>query len=252
MPTLLVLAWATASALGAIPSYLLPAPARVAESAWELFFGSRTGTLPGVVPYSGAGWAHLGASLVRCLIAVTLATVVGVGVGMALGLSRRLAALLDPVLNGLRAVPLYAWLPLMLVWFGIGESAARGLIFLGALWPILVATADAVGRVPREYLETARMLGTPRHRLWRRVYLPATLPEIVTGLRLGLTWAWMSVTVAELSGATTGIGAMMNAARETSRTDQIVVGMVVFAVVGFAADLVLRAATRPLTRWSRT
>jgi len=84
------------------------------------------------------------------------------------------------------------------------------------------------------------------------VYLPASLPEIVTGLRLGLTWAWMSVTVAELTGATSGLGAMMNAARETSRTDQILVGMFTFAVVGFAADALLRTVTAPLTRWSRT
>lgn len=252
VPALVLIAWWIASESGWIDPHLLPAPGRVVAAARDAFFGSQQLTLPGVVPYQGAGWLHLGASLRRCLVAFVLAAIIGIAVGFAVGVSRRVASLLDPTLNGLRSVPLYAWLPIMLVWFGIGETAARALIFLGALWPILLATAGAVGRVPRQYLETARMLGTPRRRLWRRVYLPASLPEIVTGLRLGLTWAWMSVTVAELTGATSGLGAMMNAARETSRTDQILVGMFTFAVVGFAADALLRTVTAPLTRWSRT
>ena len=204
------------------------------------------------MPYTGAGWYHLSASLARCAVAWAAAVAAGITLGLALGLSRLVSDLLDPLLNALRAVPLYAWLPLTLVWFGFGEGAARSLIFIGAFWPVLVATSASVGRVPRAHLETARMLGTPPHRLWRRVHLPASLPEIVTGLRLSLTLAWTCVIVGEVTGTSRGVGAMMNAARETSSTDQIVVGILVFAVIGFTADRLLRLAARRTLRWSQT
>lgn len=249
-PALLVALWWLSSATGWANPALLPSPGRVATAGWSFFFGDNAATLPGVVRFDGAGWSHLSASLTRWLSAFAAAAIVGFVVGLALGRSARVAALLDPLVNALRAVPLYAWLPIMLVWFGIGENAARALIFLGALWPVLIATADGVARVSRAHVETARMLGTRRRDLWRRVHLPAALPEIVTGLRLSLTLSWMTVIVAELTGTSTGVGAMMNAARETANIAQIVVGMVVFASIGLLADVVLRRSSRRFTRWA--
>ena len=250
VPALLLAGWATVSATGFISASLLPGPWQVALSARDFFFGEQRATLAGVVAFDGAGWGHLGASLLRCAVSYGLAVLVGIGVGVALGLSRWVADLLESLVNALRAVPLYAWLLLTLVWVGIGEDSARILIFIGALWPVLIATADAVGRVPRGHVETARMLGTRRHRIWLRVHLPSALPEIVTGLRLGLTLAWMCVIVGELTGTATGVGAMMNAAREIGRIDEILVGVLLFAVIGLLADTALRAAARPWTRWS--
>jgi len=252
VPAVLFALWAGLSGTGVVGGTLLPPPWEVLQSAVEFFTGEQLLTLPGVVPFAGAGPEHVAASLWRCLVSYAAAVAVGLSVGLALGLSRLFADLLDPVLNGLRAVPLYAWLPISLIWFGLGEGAARALIFIGALWPVLIATADGVGRVPSAHIEAARMLGVPRRRMWRRVYLPSALPEIVTGLRLSLTLAWMCVIVGELTGTATGVGAMMNAARESGRIDQIIVGMLVFAVVGFVADLVLRLVTRPWIRWSVT
>jgi len=252
VPLLLLAVWTTLSYTGLVAGRLLPAPWTVAVAAGDFFFGERRTTLAGVVAFDGAGFGHVGGSVARCLVSFGLAVVVGVAVGLALGLSRWASDLFDPVLNALRSVPLYAWLPISLIWFGIGEGAARALIFIGALWPVLIATADSVARVPRAHIETARMLGTPRHELWRRVYVPSALPEIVTGLRLSLTLAWMCVIVGELTGTSTGVGAMMNAARETGRIDEIVVGMFVFAVVGYAGDLVLRMLTRRWIRWADT
>jgi sulfonate transport system permease protein len=123
-------------------------------------------------------------------------------------------------------------------------------VFIGAVAPIVIATADSTARVPRQLVDTARMLGTSRRDLARRVYVPAALPGIVTGLRLGLTLGWMSVIVGELTGATRGLGAMMFAAREVGRLDQIIVGMVAFAVIGLAGDLLLRSVARPFVRWA--
>jgi len=251
VPALLLGAWYVVSSQEIVSTRLIPGPGTVATALVAFFSGDRTDTLAGVVPFTGAGVEHLTASLARCGISWLLAVAVGVTVGLALGLSRVVRELLEPLLNALRAVPLFAWLPLALVWFGLGEGAARAIIFVGALWPVLVAVADASARVPRGHVETARMLGTPRRWLWRRVYLPAALPEVVTGLRLSLTLAWTVVIVGELSGTDRGVGAMMSAARETGRTEQVVVGIVVFAVVGLLADTLLRRSTARWVRWAR-
>jgi NitT/TauT family transport system permease protein len=186
----------------------------------------------------------------RWLSAFALAVGVGVPLGLALGLSRRAADLLDPLVQGLRSIPITAWLPIALIWFGLGEGAARYLVFIGAVFPIVIATADSAGRVPHHLVDAASMLGTPARALARRVYLPAALPGIVTGLRLGLTLGWMSVIVGELTGSTSGVGAMMFAAREVGRLDQIIVGMATFAVIGLMGDVALRAASRRFVAWS--
>ncbi len=252
VPLLLLALWQAVAAVELLPTRLLPGPHTVGAALVDFFTGNRRQALAGVVPFSGAGWEHLLASASRCALSWLLAVAVGTGVGLLLGLSRLFRDLLDPLLNALRAVPLFAWLPLALVWFGIGEGAARALIFIGALWPVLIAVTEATGRVPRAHLETARMLGVLPHRLSWQVYLPSALPEVVTGLRLSLTLAWTCVVVGELTGTDRGVGAMMNAAREVGRTEQVLTGIVVFAAVGLAADLVLRRLTRPWTRWAAT
>ena len=251
-PLVLLGLWQLISARELISTRLLPAPGTVAEAFGQFFFGDGTFALAGVVPFTGAGFDHLQASLGRCLVSWSLAVVVGTTVGLLLGLSSVARDLLDPLLNALRAVPLFAWLPLALVWFGIGEGAARALIFVGALWPVVVSVGDSTARVPRVHVETARMLGTPARALWRKVYLPSALPEVVTGLRLSLTLAWTCVIVGELTGTDRGVGAMMNAARETGRTEQVVVGIVVFAAVGLAFDLTLRRVARRWVAWAAT
>ncbi len=252
LPLLLLAVWQVLAALELRSRTLLPSPLDVLEAAHAFFLAAPRDRLTGVIPFTGAGWQHLGASLERTGTSWSLAVVVGLLLGLGVGLSRWFADLTDPLLNALRAVPLFAWLPLVIVQFGLGESPARVLVFVGALWPVLIATADAVSRIPRQHVETARMLGTPRARMWQRIYLPSALPEIVTGLRLSLTLAWTTVIVGELAGITWGVGAMMNAARERGSTDQIVVGILVFALVGYTADRLLRLASRRWVRWADT
>ena len=249
VPLLLLLGWQLSWELELRPRSILPSPHQVLTAADAFFFGTNNVTLSGIVPFKGAAWLHISASVERCLSTWVLAVGVGLVLGLGLGLSRWVADLLEPVTNALRAVPLFAWLPLAAVQFGIGERPARILIFIGALWPVVVATTDSVARVPRIHVETARMLGTPRSRLWRRVYLPSALPEIVTGLRLSLTLAWTCVIVGELLGVSRGIGAMMIAAREAGATEQIIVGVLLFATIGYAGDRLLRLMARPLVRW---
>jgi NitT/TauT family transport system permease protein len=251
VPVALVALWALAGAAGWISPRLLPPPSAVAEAGWEFLAGDGGATLPGVVPFEGAGGRHIAASVSRWLSAFALAVGVGVPLGLALGLSRLAADLLDPLVQGLRSIPITAWLPIALVWFGLGEGAARYLVFIGAVFPIVIATADSAARVPRPLVDAALMLGTPAQALARRVYVPAALPGIVTGLRLGLTLGWMSVIVGELAGQQSGVGAMMWAARNGSgRLDHIIVGMATFAVIGLLGDLALRTASRRFVAWS--
>lgn len=252
VPLLVLVCWQLAWQWELKPRTIIPSPHEVLTAADAFFFGERAAGLSGVVYFKGAGWSHLATSLGRCGQAWVVAVVVGVVLGLGLGLSRWVADLLDPFTNALRAVPLFAWLPLAAVWFGVNPTSGKILIFIGALWPVLVATTDSVARVPAAQIEAARMLGTPRSRLWRRVYLPSALPEIVTGLRLSLTLAWTCVIIGELGGTTDGVGAMMNAAREAGRTEQIIVGILVFAVIGFAADRLLRLLSRRFVSWSDT
>lgn len=249
-PAALLALWALAGSAGWISPRLLPTPAAVAEAGWAFLAGDGGPSLPGVVPFEGAAVQHISASVSRWLTAFALAVAVGMPLGLALGLSRLGAEVFDPLVQALRSIPITAWLPIALVWFGLGEGATRYLVFIGAVFPIVIATADSAAQVPRTLVHTAQMLGTPRWKLAWRVYVPAALPGIVTGLRLGLTLGWMSVIVGELTGAATGVGAMMFAAREVGRLDQIIVGMATFAVVGLVADRLLRRVARPFVSWN--
>ena len=250
LPAVLVALWSVLSATGVLSERLLPAPVDVLKSGRDFFVAPKRAPVPGVIPFRGAALEHIQASVGRWALGYAIALCVGLPLGLALGLSRWTSATVDPLFQALRSVPITAWLPISLVWFGLGNGAARFLIFIGAVSPIVVATADSAARVPRQLVDTARMLGTRQRDLARRVYIPSALPGIVTGLRLGLTLGWTTVIVAELTGSSRGLGAMMFSAREVSRLDQIIVGMAAFAVIGLTGDLLLRAVTRPLTKWA--
>lgn len=250
LPAVLITMWSLLTATGVISERLLPAPADVLQSGRDFVSGSKRSAVPGVVPFRGAALEHIRASLGRWAVGYGIALCVGLPLGLGLGLSRWVSATVDPLFQGLRSVPITAWLPISLVWFGLGNGASRFMIFVGAVAPIVVATADSTARVPGQLVDTARMLGTRQRDLARRVYVPAALPGIITGLRLGLTLGWTTVIVAELTGSSRGLGAMMFSAREVSRLDQIIVGMVAFAVIGLTGDVLLRAIARPFTRWA--
>jgi len=250
LPAVLLTAWSILSATGALSENALPPPGDLLRSAREFVFAPSRPPVPGVIRFKGAAAEHVEASIGLWVVGYALAVCVGLPLGLGLGLSRWMAAAVDPLYQSIRSVPITAWLPIALVWFGLGQGAGRFLVFIGAVSPIVVATADSTARVPRQLVDTARMLGTRQRDLARRVYLPSALPGIVTGLRLGLTLGWTTVIVAELTGVSRGLGAMMLAAREGPGLEQIIVGMATFAVVGLAGDSLLRAAFRPLVRWA--
>jgi NitT/TauT family transport system permease protein len=156
----------------------------------------------------------------------------------------------DPTLQILRPVPVTAWLPLAMIMFGLGPRSAFFLVFLGAFYPILVNTIFGVRSAEPRLFEAAAMLGCSGSAQFFRVVLPAALPSIFTGMRLGLGFAWVVIVVGEMTGVQTGLGAIIMEARQLSRTEIVISGMIVIGTVGFLSDQLVMLVGRRLLAWS--
>lgn len=227
------------------PYGLIPPPHDVGLAMWDLLFGginddAFSKTLP----------AHLLASMLRVYGGFLLAAALALPLGMMIGRLRLARDLLDPVLQLLRPVPVTAWLPLSMILFGLGPRSAFFLVALGAFYPILVNTIFGVRSVEPRLFEAASMLGMSRSAMFPKVVLPAAMPGIFTGLRLGLGFAWVVIVVGEMTGVQTGLGAMIMDARQLSRTDIVICGMIVIGIAGFLSDQAVQLLGRRLLRWS--
>ena len=242
VPVVLLLAW-WAGTRGDAYS-LIPSPGDVLLALQDLAFGHEDD------PFSGRLLAHVGASVGRVYGAFLLACMVALPLGLLIGRLRLASELLDPLLQLLRPIPVTAWLPLSMILFGLGAKSAFFLVALGAFFPILLNTIFAVRSVEPRLFEAASMLGVSHTRMFPRVVLPASLPGIFTGLRLGLGFAWVVIVVGEMTGVQTGLGAMIMDARQPSRTDIVVAGMVVIGAAGFLSDYAVQSLGRRLLRWS--
>ena len=224
---------------------LIPPPADVAVQWWDLAFGGVWDDL-----YSATLLDHMLASLSRVCGGFALAALVALPLGMLIGRVRVVRDLLDPSLQILRPIPVTAWLPLAMIVFGIGPRSAFFLVFLGAFYPILLNTVFGVRSVEGRLFEAAAMLGVSARAIFWKVVLPASLPSIFTGLRLGLGFAWVVIVVGEMTGVQTGLGAIIMEARQLSRTEIVISGMVTIGVLGFLSDQAVQALGRRLLRWS--
>lgn len=236
----LLLAWWASTHFGLIDPLFLPAPASVAEKGWLL---ATTGYMDSTL------WQHLGASLQRIGIALGLAVVTAIPVGIAIGRNRIARGILDPLIEFYRPIPPLAYLPLIVIWCGIGEFSKVLLIYLAIFAPIAIATATGVRTVDPARLRAAQSLGASRAQLVRHVILPSALPDILTGVRIGLGVGWSTLVAAELIAATSGLGFMVQSAAQFLVTDVVVLGILIIAVVAFALELGLRALQRKLVPW---
>ena len=211
----------------------------------------RTSTVhDGVRGYSGYLLIeHLGISVRRILLGTAIGSVVGVAVGLAVGTVTVARLVLDPVVTFLRQLPPLAFFSLLIIWFGIDETPKIYLLVIAAFPPVAVATAAAVRGVHRDYLNGARSLGAHRLALVRHVVLPAALPEILTGIRLGAGVAYTSVVAAELVNGIPGIGGMIRDAQRFNQTDVVVLGILVIGLTGLVLDAVLKALERRFAPW---
>ena len=200
--------------------------------------------------YSRTLHVHLLASLSRVYGGFAIAASLAVPLGLLIGRISIVRRLVDPTLQVLRPIPVTAWLPLSMIIFGLGPRSAFFLVCLGAFYPILINTIFGVRSVDPRLFEAASMLGCQGTAQFYRVVLPASLPAIFTGLRLGLGFAWVVIVVGEMTGVPTGLGAIIMEARQLSRTEIVICGMVVIGVAGFISDRLVLMLGKRLLRWS--
>lgn len=237
------LAWEALGAAGIVPENRLPPPTHVLGGLAELV--SR-----GLPPGSSLP-GHCIASLRRVLSGIGAALVVGIPLGLLMGRSARLRTLVNPFVEILRPIPPLAWVPLAILWLGIGDGSAVFIIFLGAVFPILLNTVSGVLSIERGQVEAAVVLGASKRDLFVKVLAPGALPAIITGARIAVGVGWMTLVAAEFTGVKSGygLGYMIMTARDIQRADQIVAGMLVIGLIGYAMDALIRAVERRLLRW---
>ncbi|MFG1673666.1 ABC transporter permease [Micromonospora sp. NPDC049282] len=237
-PLALVLAWEVAARAGLLPAEKLPAPSTVLATGWRL---AADGTL-GV---------HLRDSLTRAALGLLVGGGLALVLGAAAGLLRLGDDLVDPPVQAARMLPHLGLVPLLIIWVGIGESLKVTLVALGAFFPIYFNLYAGIRDIDERLVEAARTCGLgPAARL-RHVVLPGALPALFLGLRLAIGAAWLSLVVGEQVNAQTGVGFLMMEAREFSQTDVVVLGLLVYALLGLASDLLIRFAERRTLTWRR-
>ncbi len=236
VPVLLVLLWQAASLSGLISPRTLAAPTTILAAAWDL-------TLSGELPH------NLLVSLARVAVGMAIGVSAGVAFALVAGLSRRGEDLIDSSLQMLRTLPFLALVPLFILWFGIGETPKIALVALGSLFPIYLTLFAGIRGVDPKLVEAGRVFGLNRRGLIRHVILPGALPSGLVGLRYAFGSAWLSLVIAEQINATSGIGFLINDARDFLRTDVIVVGLAVYALLGLGADALVRLLERRALAW---
>ncbi len=234
LPALALLAFEVLVRSGVLAAHLFPAPSEIVRTLFDLGSGLASHIVVSIARVAG-GFA-IGASL-----AVVAAVVVG--------LDRRAEALLDPTFQALRAVPSLAWVPLLLLWLGIDETPKITLIAIGAFFPVYLNLLSGLRNVDRKLVELGEVYGLSRSALVRRILLPASLPSLYTGLRVGLSLAWMFLVAAELIAATRGLGYLLTDGRETSRPDIVLAAILLLAVLGKLSDSVLKSLERRALAW---
>jgi len=243
VPLALLLGWHLAVKAGM--TRLIPSPADVAEYMVDFAVGGIWDDA-----FSATLHIHLFASMTRVYGGFALATLVAVPLGLLIGRNEKVRGLLDPFLQLMRPIPVTAWLPLSMILFGLGPRSAFFLVFLGAFYPILLNTVFGVRSVEKRLFEAASMLGCSGTAQFFRVVLPASLPSIFTGLRLGLGLAWFVIVVGEMTGVPQGLGAVIMDGRTLSRTELVICGMIVIGIAGFISDRIVVAIMNRLLRWS--
>lgn len=235
LPVLLLVTLETAGRAGWMPRHLMPMPTDLLATLIELG--------------EGPLWKHVLASTLRVLSGFAIGAVLALGFGALVGFSRRAEDYIDPAFQALRAVPGLAWVPLLLIWLGIDETSKVTLIAIGAFFPVYVNLVAGIRNVDRKLAEVGSMLGFSRLAQVRRIFIPAALPYLFTGLRSGLSMAWLCVVAAELLAATRGIGYLLTDGREVSRPDLVLVAILALAIMGKLSDSILKALEQRCLTW---
>jgi len=234
---LFVAAWAGATLGGLVSPTFLASPLTMVKEAWLLF--------------TEFGFLHdIGMTVWRVFGGFILAAVVAVPLGIAMGAFKPVEAFLEPFVSFCRYLPASAFIPLLILWAGIGETQKLLVIFIGSVFQIILMVAVTVGGARRDLVEAAYTLGADSRGIVRRVLIPGAAPGIAETLRLVLGWAWTYVIVAELIGSSSGIGHMITDSQALLNTGQIIFGIIVIGVIGLVSDFVFKSVNRRLFAWS--
>ena len=228
--------WEIAVRAGAVNPLFTSSPSRIVTTGFAMFA-------------DGSIYEHLQASATEFFTGFALAVVVGVPLGILMGWYSRLNAVLEPFVSALYATPRIALLPLVVIWFGIGLGSKVAIVFLGAIFPILVNTITGVRTIDADFIKVARSFGSTDRQMFLTVALPSSVPLLLTGLRLGLGHALVGIVVGEMYGATQGLGYLIAVAGARFQTDKVMVGILLIASLGIALTELLRAIERRFERW---
>jgi NitT/TauT family transport system permease protein len=234
----LLVLWALVSAAGVANPRFLPSPLEVAVTLGEQIA-------------NGQLLADLGASTYRILVGFLLATVLAVPIGAVVGISARVEAAVQPLVDFIRYMPVVAFVPLTILWIGVGEEQKWLIIFLGTFFQQVLMVADAVRSVPRSFIDVGETLGLSNGRILSRIVLRASAPRIWDALRITLGWAWTWIVLAELVAATTGLGYRIVLAQRFLQTDLIFAYLIVLGILGLVTDVLMRLIGRALFRYER-
>jgi sulfonate transport system permease protein len=227
--------WQGLSSLGIIPAYKLPSPVEIAQGMRDLIV---VGMPPGQFLYE-----HIIYSLWRVFLGFSAAAAIAIPLGILMGISERFRGIVGPLVEIIRPVPPLAWIPIAILWFGIGNGSAAFIIFLGAFFPMLLNTVSGVMSVDKLLVDVAYTLNADRTHICTKVLIPGALPSIFTGMRIGMGVGWMTLVAAEFTGVKEGLGLgyMIMVARDIQRPDEIMAGMLVIGLIGICINFGLRS-----------
>jgi len=228
--------WTILEKKGSLNTVIMPAPSKILSTFLALV-------------KNGQLWKNLLISLTRVLKGYLIAAALGIVLGILIGLFRHLNRLTDLIIQIIKPIPPIAWIPLVILWFGIGEEGKVFLIFLGGFFTILINVVDGIRQTDAKLIEVSRAMETPFLKHVFMLVIPHSAPNIFTGLRVGLSSCWMCVVAAELVSSTTGLGYMIMNARQFGQTDVVIVGMLTIGVLGKVLDSLLKAVEKAVIRW---
>lgn len=246
LPVGLLLVWQLASELGLIKRNAIPPPMEVLAIWYDLI----TGSTKAASRYSGTWVDHAFASTWRVFAGFAWGVALGVLLGLFIGLSRLLERVFDVTLQVMRNIPVTAWIPLSLVFFGIGNAPAIFLIGLGAFFPSVINTTLGVRQINQTLIKASLMMGANRQELLARVILPAALPSIFAGIRLSMGIAWVLVVVAEMLAVRSGLGYLLNDSYQFYRNDVVIASMLSIGILGYASDRLVVAVRNHFLQWN--
>lgn len=243
LPIVLILLWEGLSLIRVIPLHLLPAPSRI-------FLGLKDLMTIGMPPEYLLPH-HILHSLYRVTLGFVIAALLGVPLGLLMGGSPRLWRIINPVIELVRPIPPLAWIPLAILWFGIGMKSAAFIIFLGVFFPILLNTVSGVVSINPVYFEVAQTLNAVKKDIFFKILLPGATPSIFVGMRIGMGIGWMTLVAAEFTGVKSGygLGYMIMTARDIQRPDEILAGMLIIGLIGVLINAALHACELRIIRW---